>query len=183
MKTMKKINECMATVMFVIFTMVAVSACGGDDSKEDILDPADPTPTVKKFFLPCTSWGASKNDVKEYMNSKGKFTVSHDEDDDYISSTVYDATDGTLSVLYSFGKTDTGLNHLIVYYMELDRKTFDSLYESITKEYAISWAGDDGSGEAIRYIGTASIKGKYVSVLLTYASETHLAGLELMVIR
>ena len=143
--------------MLAMVTMCVFSACGGDD---DNGLPGENEVTIQ-YVEPCFNWGASAEDVKDWMTSKPYKYMAGEK------IMYYEANDGKSVITYMFDGTAKGLYFSLVSYATSNSRDYSSLISQTEKRYdtkMTKMAKMDDQYEA--YTGYATINGRAVGIMI-----------------
>ena len=171
MMTMKRITSVMVMMAMAIVCMTSFTACGGDDDLHATPVNENGAENVDfDLMTPCLNWGASSEQVKNYM--KGcNIGLSLDED-----VLLYYSNEKN-EVLYYFNAS-TGLYGASVTYLWYSDKDFKAVKAQTEKMYGVKLEEyyNKTSGLLEGYVGTTTINGRESGIMCAFSKETQSFG-------
>lgn len=140
---------------------VTLSSCGGDDD-ENL--PGGGTDVGVEWFEPCFLWGASKDDVKDWMSSK---PYSLDIDDATGNLLYYIGNNRASTVSYMFNGNASGMCYVCVTYGNVS-KILEWALSQVENRYGVKMNKEVDETVGSVYTGTASIGGRTIGIIVTY---------------
>ena len=172
MMTMKRITSVMVMMAMAIVCMTSFTACGGDD--DDLhATPVNGNEAENVDFdlmAPCLNWGASSEQVKNYMKGSN-IGLSLDED-----VLLYYSNEKN-EVLYYFNAS-TGLYGASVTYLWYSDKDFKAVKAQTEKMYGVKLEEyyNKTSGLLEGYVGTTTINGRESGIMCAFSKEAQSFG-------
>lgn len=151
---MKKYSKISVVAMLAMVTMCVFSACGGDDDNDL---PGENEVTIQ-YVEPCFNWGASAEEVKDWMTSKPYKYMAGEK------IMYYESNDGKSVITYMFDGTAKGLYFSLVSYATSNSRDYSSLISQTEKRYDTKMTKMDDQYEA--YTGYATINGRTVGIMI-----------------
>lgn len=171
MMTMKRITSVMVMMAMAIVCMTSFTACGGDDDLRATPVNENEAENVDfDLMAPCLNWGASSEQVKNYM--KGcNIGLSLDED-----VLLYYSNEKN-EVLYYFNAS-TGLYGASVTYLWYSDKDFKAVKARTEEMYGVKLEEyyNKTSGLLEGYVCTTTINGRESGIMCAFSKETQSFG-------
>lgn len=171
MMTMKRITSVMVMMAMAIVCMTSFTACGGDDDLHATPVNENGAENVDfDLMTPCLNWGASSEQVKNYMKGSN-IGLSLDED-----VLLYYSNEKN-EVLYYFNAS-TGLYGASVTYLWYSDKDFKAVKAQTEKMYGVKLEEyyNKTSGLLEGYVGTTTINGRESGIMCAFSKETQSFG-------
>lgn len=171
MMTMKRITSVMVMMAMAIVCMTSFTACGGDDDLHATPVNENGAENVDfDLMTPCLNWGASSEQVKNYMMGSN-IGLSLDED-----VLLYYSNEKN-EVLYYFNAS-TGLYGASVTYLWYSDKDFKAVKAQTEKMYGVKLEEyyNKTSGLLEGYVGTTTINGRESGIMCAFSKEAQSFG-------
>lgn len=136
-------------MLVMLFTAAVICSCSNDD--ED-----DPTPAKFELKMPCTKWHSSIDEVRDYMNSIGKFTEQ--EPVPYFNGDISYLFVNVQNVSYNYVISKNGLVQSDWGFFGMN-ENFDEFFSTITTKYGITnWEEIHYANDSISWAAMGSNK-------------------------
>ena len=171
MMTMKRITSVMVMMAMAIVCMTSFTACGGDDDLHATPVNENGAENVDfDLMAPCLNWGASSEQVKNYMKGSN-IGLSLDED-----VLLYYSNEKN-EVLYYFNAS-TGLYGASVTYLWYSDKDFKAVKAQTEKMYGVKLEEyyNKTSGLLEGYVSTTTINGRESGIMCAFSKEAQSFG-------
>ena len=171
MMIMKRITSVMVMMAMAIVCMTSFTACGGDDDLHATPVNENGAENVDfDLMTPCLNWGASSEQVKNYMKGSN-IGLSLDED-----VLLYYSNEKN-EVLYYF-HASTGLYGASVTYLWYSDKDFKAVKAQTEKMYGVKLEEyyNKTSGLLEGYVGTTTINGRESGIMCAFSKEAQSFG-------
>ena len=171
MMTMKRITSVMVMMAMAIVCMTSFTACGGDDDLHATPVNENGAENVDfDLMTPCLNWGASSEQVKNYMKGSN-IGLSLDED-----VLLYYSNEKN-EVLYYFNAS-TGLYGASVTYLWYSDKDFKAVKAQTEKMYGVKLEEyyNKTSGLLEGYVSTTTINGRESGIMCAFSKEAQSFG-------
>lgn len=149
------------TTMALLCTPLLVS-CGGDDDETSTYQGTNSNSV--EFVEPCFEWGATMEQVKNYM-SGSSWQLTFDQ-----HMLMYTNDKGTCSISYMFRGSTPGLYYSMVQYIGYSESKLGGIVAETERRYKTSLTKQQENVDGRIYTqssGNATINGKYVGIIIT----------------
>jgi len=175
MRKMKFWGVCFSLCLMAATTLF--TSCGGDDDEIDPTDPNEKTSSQFNYVEPYLQWGASKEEVNNYMQNQKGFT-KEEYDYPYCYTVVYynDQFGITYQINPSTSSDDftpTGLKYVSVIFRHAyePEEVINKLENLYGGKFEIEQTEEDGVNRKC-YVNVVVINGRKSGIIMYFAEDS-----------